>query len=118
MAAIDLELGNFVKDRYDFGTNPQVYHTNYFTRPEVANALTRWLKLPPVLEKIASKASDEPKRRTRTTRSGSTPHFPPPHSPSLKPLPIAVSYEKVLSPKIDTDIITINALSPVEFVKG
>lgn len=45
MTAIDLEVGNFIKDRLDFGENPDVYHTNYFTRPEVVNALARWLSL-------------------------------------------------------------------------
>jgi hypothetical protein len=45
MTAIDLEVGNFIKDRLDFGENPDVYHTNYFTRPEVVNALASWLNL-------------------------------------------------------------------------
>ena len=45
MTAIDLNTGNFLKDRYDFGQNPQVYHTNYFLQPDVTNALTRWLRL-------------------------------------------------------------------------
>jgi hypothetical protein len=47
MCAIDPETGAFVKDRLDFGRNPHVYHTLYFTRPEVAKALTRWLGLDP-----------------------------------------------------------------------
>jgi hypothetical protein len=45
MTAIDPHLGRFIKDSLDFGPNPQVYHTNYFTRPEVANALARWLEI-------------------------------------------------------------------------
>lgn len=45
MTAIDLNTGSFLKDHYDFGRNPQVYHTSYFIQPEVANALTRWLRL-------------------------------------------------------------------------
>jgi hypothetical protein len=47
MAAIDVAAGNFVKDQLDFGKNSAVYHTNYFTRSEVAGALVRWLALPP-----------------------------------------------------------------------
>jgi CHAT domain/Ternary complex associated domain 7 len=45
MTNIDRQLGTFIKDSLDFGKNPQVYHTNYFTRPEVINALTQWLHL-------------------------------------------------------------------------
>ncbi|HEY9422245.1 MAG TPA: TCAD7 domain-containing protein, partial [Thermoanaerobaculia bacterium] len=45
MISIDPHAGRFVKDSLDFGENPQVYHTNYFTRPEVANALGRWLAI-------------------------------------------------------------------------
>ena len=48
MDAIDIATGNYVKDRVDFGKNPQVYHTNFFTRPEVIDALTKWLGLQPV----------------------------------------------------------------------
>jgi hypothetical protein len=46
MSAIDMEAGNFVKDKLDFGKNSAVYHTNYFTRNEVTSALARWLSLP------------------------------------------------------------------------
>lgn len=45
MSQIDPATGAFVKDRLDFGRNPHVYHTVYFTRPEVASALARWLEL-------------------------------------------------------------------------
>jgi hypothetical protein len=45
MTAIDVQTGNFIKDSLNFGENPQVYHTNYFIRPEVINAFTRWLRL-------------------------------------------------------------------------
>ena len=45
MGAIDVSYGDFIKQKYDFGANPQVYHTNYFTRPEVSNTLARWLRL-------------------------------------------------------------------------
>ena len=46
MTAIDVDAGRFVKDQLDLGKNPYVYHTNYFTRPEVVAALARWLALP------------------------------------------------------------------------
>lgn len=45
MTSVDPQLGQYIKDSLDFGNNPQVYHTNYFVRPEVVNALTRWLRL-------------------------------------------------------------------------
>jgi hypothetical protein len=43
MDAIDRAAGMFVKDRFDFGTNPRVYHLVYFAQSEVAEALARWL---------------------------------------------------------------------------
>ncbi len=46
MAAIDVAAGNFVKDTLDFGKNAAVYHTNYFIRPELVQALIRWLDIP------------------------------------------------------------------------
>ncbi|MDO7877721.1 CHAT domain-containing protein [Hymenobacter sp. ASUV-10] len=45
MTQLDASVGTYFKDVLAFGTNPQVYHTNYFVRPEVTNALTRWLRL-------------------------------------------------------------------------
>ncbi|GAB2963044.1 DUF7379 domain-containing protein [Saccharothrix stipae] len=42
MSAIDAEVGGFVKDGHHFGRNGIVYHTVYFTRPEVCAALTTW----------------------------------------------------------------------------
>lgn len=38
--------------------SPNVYHTNYFARPEVVNLLTRWLGLP-APEKVATGFEDE-----------------------------------------------------------
>lgn len=43
--AVDLQVGDYVKDRLDFGRNPDVYHTAYFTREETVEALRRWLRL-------------------------------------------------------------------------
>ncbi|MEU4442415.1 CHAT domain-containing protein [Actinosynnema sp. NPDC050801] len=45
MSAIDAEVGGFVKDGYHFGRNGIVYHTIYFTRPEVCAALSTWFGL-------------------------------------------------------------------------
>lgn len=45
MSAIDAGAGAFVKDTLALGRNPHVYHTIYFTRPEVAAAVARWLSL-------------------------------------------------------------------------
>lgn len=59
MTAIDLEVGNFIKDKLDFGENPEVYHTNYFTRPEVTNALAKWLNL---------QKTTTPEKKVRTRR--------------------------------------------------
>jgi hypothetical protein len=46
MTAIDEAVGVYVRDTFAFGATPHVYHTTYFTRPEVVSALTRWLALP------------------------------------------------------------------------
>nr|WP_147443504.1 CHAT domain-containing protein [Corallococcus sicarius] len=45
MYGIDASVGDFVKDRLDIPRNPHVYHTIYFTRPEVVGALARWFEL-------------------------------------------------------------------------
>lgn len=45
MTHIDPTEGVFVKERLDFGTNPSVYHTNYFTREDTAARFIKWLGL-------------------------------------------------------------------------
>lgn len=62
MGAIDLPGGGFVRDTLDYKTNADVYHTNYFTRPETADALARWLELAP---------GPGPRSALGKTRSGS-----------------------------------------------
>lgn len=37
---------NGIRDTLCFSRTPYIYHTNYFSRPEVVNALGRWLALP------------------------------------------------------------------------
>jgi hypothetical protein len=46
MTAIDPHVGSFVRDVLDFGRNASVFHCNYFYRPEVVDALSKWLGLP------------------------------------------------------------------------
>ena len=45
MSKIDTSVGDFVKKRFDFGTNGAVYHTNYFLQKGTAIELTGWLEL-------------------------------------------------------------------------
>jgi hypothetical protein len=70
MTAIDLIAGNFIKDKLDFGENPEVYHTNYFTRPEVVNAMARWFNLitPPAVTDKSSNPADAKQGGKRTLR--------------------------------------------------
>jgi hypothetical protein len=46
MTAIDPEVGNYVKEMLNLGRTAAIHHCNYFVRPEVVRALTRWLALP------------------------------------------------------------------------
>ena len=94
MGAIDTKSGNFIKDSFAFGENPQVYHTNYFTRPEVADVLVKWLGLfeaPPVTAEI-------------------------PFDGSIYPYTIDNTIN--LSVNADTDIIVADALSAVKVLRG
>lgn len=45
MGAIDLAVGGFVAGREALGANDRVYHTNYFTQPDVIAAIGGWLPL-------------------------------------------------------------------------
>lgn len=47
-----MEASPYIKDSFDFGKTRRVFHTIYFTRPEVTRALSLWLRLSeaPVLE--------------------------------------------------------------------
>ena len=69
MGAIDIKTGNYIKEKYDFGVNPQVYHTNYFTRPEVTRVLARWLRLKPAKPPAAV-------RGLKNTSASSMPSLP------------------------------------------
>jgi hypothetical protein len=61
MTYIDPQAGRFIRDELAFGKTPLVYHTIYFTRPEVTNALSRWLQL----TKIATTTRNSRRRVTR-----------------------------------------------------
>lgn len=65
MTSIDPTVGGFVDDVLEFGTNPFVYHCNYFLRPEVTTALAQWFGLPRA--SLAAPA-DGPARRRRAAR--------------------------------------------------
>lgn len=45
MTRIDPGGGDFFDDRFDFGANGVVHHTNYFLQPETARAIGQWLGL-------------------------------------------------------------------------
>jgi len=45
MSTIDPVAGKYIKGVQDFGTNPLVYHTNYFLQPETVDAVAGWLGL-------------------------------------------------------------------------
>jgi hypothetical protein len=106
MRAIDLGTGNYIKESYDFGGNPQVYHTNYFTRPEVANVLARWLKLPPIqLERKPVEGKPYGVRTggiKRGIEKGAG-------EISLMPLPTFAPSLPNIHPAVDTDILLVNA---------
>ncbi|WP_165069612.1 DUF7379 domain-containing protein [Paludisphaera rhizosphaerae] len=114
MTRVDPQLGKYIKDTLDFGKNPQVYHTNYFVRPEVANALARWLRL-------AGPAEIETRpRSTNTTRGGT--RRPKggkrglPRAAAFSPDVIEVGgvAGAEIPAAVDTDIVVMAATTPVE----
>jgi hypothetical protein len=68
MEAIDSAVGEFIKDRLDFGRNPHVFHTNYFTRPELTSGLARWFGLDMTAESL--KASSTARTRRNAALAG------------------------------------------------
>lgn len=95
MTKIDPQAGQFVRDTFDFGATPQVYHLNYFTRPEVTNALTRWLTL-------AAPTADAIRRRSGVTVK--------PLSQRRAPVGIAPSEAPAI---VDTDILVTDVMTSV-----
>ena len=45
MTKIDPGAGDFFDERYDFGENGAVYHTNYFSQPDTSRAIRQWFGL-------------------------------------------------------------------------
>lgn len=52
MTVLDRDGGMVLSDQLAMGRNPHVYHTNYFTRPEVVESLWRWLEFPEVMDAV------------------------------------------------------------------
>jgi hypothetical protein len=44
MTQIDPDVGAYVRERLDYGTNGTVHHCRYFAEPETADALAHWLQ--------------------------------------------------------------------------
>jgi CHAT domain/Ternary complex associated domain 7 len=106
MTLIDPKVGGFIKDELAFGKTPLVYHTIYFTRPEVTNAVARWLLL-----NKPEQAADTTKGRTRgggkkKVRSGLRPEREMIGAMAGPEVPIAA----------DTDILLTSANSPASDV--
>lgn len=95
MSAIDAAFGDFVRDTLHFAASPLIYHTNYFSRPEVVNALTRWLALP------RAEPPEEPGRRRRGRQSG-----------RAAPLPELGSGQADVPASIETDILVMDPSRP------
>ena len=97
MGAIDTKTGNYIKEKYDFGINPQVYHTNYFTRPEVTRVLARWLQLKPAQPPAAA-------RGLKNKSAFSIPFLP------------ATPHNSYVPAAADQDILLFDADDPVEML--
>lgn len=108
MSAIDLHTGGFIKDMLAFGTTPMVYHTTYFTRPEVVNACTRWLELQaPALDEEPSEPMGSVTRSGRVIRGARKRQLTRLRVPA--PLP-GRRLEAVIAPaSVDTDIVVTSA---------
>ncbi|MEX0749208.1 MAG: CHAT domain-containing protein [Dehalococcoidia bacterium] len=48
MTIVDPHAGQFVKDTLDFGSNGDVFHTNYFLQGRTVSRMSRWLQLVPM----------------------------------------------------------------------
>lgn len=115
MSEIDPAIGGFIKDRFDFGTNGSVYHTNYFTRPETVGALARWFDVaaPTVVAAAAASvaaAGAAKRRRTRTRARAAVSAAQPSHTPRVQTgavvtsIPSAATSANVLVAGTDTTV--------------
>ncbi len=100
MTAIDESIGAFVNDTFAFGSTPHVYHTTYFTRPEVVGALTRWLNLPAPAE-----------TSSRTRGAGGADVLPPLARPRLDRIPAIVDTDIILA---DAGLLAAEAVDLIE----
>jgi hypothetical protein len=102
MTAIDPQVGGFINDKLDFGTNGLVYHTIYFTRRETVSALARWLGLDSAAAAIPEKRTKRGKRATGSV--------------ALEPRPARVRPGAVVgssaSPIARSNILVVNAAQP------
>ena len=125
MTRVDPQLGKYIKDSLDFGKNPQVYHTNYFVRPEVINALARWLRLAqPAGASLRVEPKGPTKRRGKPRSPGSGGVSYVPGRATLQPEIVAVGgmAEAEVPAAVDTDILVMPETTPVgealESIKG
>ena len=95
MSAIDVTAGTFVKDTYDFGTNAQVYHTNYFTRPETTRAMGAWLGVLPIEAPKVVRSVREAKVKRLPTTSDLARHIArvPAVQPKRKAMEVGVRFK-------------------------
>lgn len=84
MIAVDGGGGARLADRFDFGSNTSVHHLNYFMRPEVTNALGRWLDLVEVSLKSGTKPAPVPQGLSKWTGVGPTGRLAPARGAGLE----------------------------------
>lgn len=105
MATLERTALELVHDRFDFGQTAKVYHTTYFLRPEVVNALVRWLGLA-APEQIAPPQPEHRVFRGVSIAGG----------PSSKPLPpprFSNAFRLDLPASVDGRIVVTPASAPV-----
>jgi hypothetical protein len=112
MTTIDPRAGKFIKDSLDFAVSPQVYHTNYFLQPKVADALTRWLGLiepaAPVVAP-ARRAVRGARSATRATSNAAAPGSLAVAAATRRQRPAGLAPETTISAVVDTDILVVSA---------
>lgn len=70
MTYIDPTVGEFIRDRHDFGTNGQVFHTNYFHQHDTALALVRWFGIPQSPAPVEAGGKTQSRRTAKVTTRG------------------------------------------------
>lgn len=74
MTQIDEAVGSYIRERFDFGTNGRVHHCAYFSQPETAEHLARWLELTPreAATRSVVRAGMAPKKPSQVIKLRST----------------------------------------------